>query len=154
VLAGLLHPAGTSGNAWQDLVQHFSTFAASSDVYSFLLAAVLMLGMAAILLTTTDAVVVNCVLFWYDNLAGRDSKSRERDPAELWKIRRIGGVMFASCFGVLCAVNYLQPDPFYLLLAMAGGVVVFAPLIVTAGFLATRSNGLKVFSRKVVGCFV
>jgi hypothetical protein len=154
VLVGLLHPQNGTGYAWQDLVQHFSALGASTSPKAYIVSAIIMLGMASILLTTTDAVVVNCVLFWYDNLAGGDSKSAESNPEALNRIRRIGAVTFGVCFAVLCTINYFQPDPFYLLLSMAGGVVVFAPMIVTAGFLATRNGGLRVFSRKIVGCFI
>jgi hypothetical protein len=154
VLVGLLHPQGGTGQAWQDLVQHFSALGASQTPKAYIVSAIIMLGMASILLTTTDAVVVNCVLFWYDNLAGGNSKSSESNPEALNRIRRIGAVTFSVCFTVLCTINFFQPDPFYLLMSMAGGVVVFAPMIVTAGFLATRNGGLRVFSRKIVGCFI
>lgn len=154
VLVGLLHPIGSTGSAWQDLVQQFSTLGATGGAKSYILFAVIMLGMASILLTTTDAVVVNCVLFSYDNLVGGNSKSSEDDPKALRKIRLIGAVMFGSCFAVLCAIHYLQPDPFYLLLSMAGGVVVFAPMIATAGYLAKCSSALYVFSRRNVSIFV
>lgn len=153
VLAGLLHPKGSTGQAWQDLIQHFAALGQSTSLEAYFLSGVIMLGMASILLTTTDAVVVNCVLFWYDNLAGGDSKSAESNPNALRKIRRIGGVTFGVCFVVLGVLHYLQPDPFYLLLSMAGGVVVFAPLIVTAGFLAKR-GGVRVFSRRIIACFL
>ena len=111
VLAGLLHPTGTTGQAWQDLVQHFSALGASTSPKAFVISGIIMLGMASILLTTTDAVVVNCVLFWYDNLSGGDSKSADSNPEALRKIRRIGGVTFGVCFAVLCSINYLQPGP-------------------------------------------
>jgi len=120
---------------------------------AFVISGIIMSGMASILLTTTDAIVLNCVLFWYDNVSKGDSRSIESQPGALGRIRRIGAITFGACFGVLCAINYLQPDPFYLLLSMAGGVVVFAPMIVTAGFLAGREERIRVFSRRVVACF-
>jgi len=150
VLVGLLHQKGTTGEAWQDLVMHFSTLGHSVSIKGYLFSGIITLGMASILLTTTDAVVVNCVLFTYDNVFGGDSKAIESNPRALRTIRLIGTVAFGACFAVLCAINYLQPDPFYLLLSMAGGVVVFAPMIITAGFLASKNNSLKVFTRWVV----
>lgn len=154
VLIGLLHPPGASGNTWQDLIQHYSELSSQTTVKAFALSAIIMLGMASILLTTTDAVVVNCILFWYDNLAGGDSKAKESNRAQLRKIRLIGLVTFSACFGVLMCINYFQPDPFYLLLSMAGGVVVFAPMIVTAGYLASRGDSLRLFTPKIVSLYV
>lgn len=153
VLVGLLHPLGTSGHSWSDLIHQYSALVSQTTVRAYVLSAIITLGMGSILLTTTDAVVVNCILFGYDNLAGGNSKALESNPAELRKIRVIGFVTFSACFGVLMCINYLQPDPFYLLLSMAGGVVVFAPMIVTAGFLASRGNSLRLFTRGVIGSY-
>jgi hypothetical protein len=153
VLTGILHPKGATGDAWQDLVQHLSAIGQSTDWISYLLSGIITLGMTSILLTTTDAVVVNCLLFAYDNLLGGNSKAMENDRASLRKIRLIGAGVFGICFAVLCAINYLQPDPFYLLLSMAGGVAVFAPLIVTAGYLVSRPKSLRVLNNSVVLAF-
>ena len=154
VLVGLLHSGGNASQTWQDIVGRFSLVGTSTSPRAFLLSALVMLGMASVLLTTTDAVVVNCILFWHDNLSGADSKADESDPGALHRIRRAGAITFGACFAILCAINFLQPDPFYLLLSMAGGVVVFAPMIVTVGLLSKRPGGLRMFSRRVVGVFV
>ncbi len=154
VLVGLLHPPGVNGQTWQDLIQNYSALSSQTTLKAFAFSAIIMLGMASILLTTTDSVVVNCILFWYDNLAGGNSKATDSNRAQLSKIRFIGFITFSSCFGVLMCINYFQPDPFFLLLSMAGGVVVFAPMIVTAGYLASRGNSLRLFTRRVVLLYV
>ena len=154
VLVGLLHPRGESGQVWQDLVQHFSTFATQSTPAAFLISGTILLGMTSILLTTTDAVVINCVMFWYDNLTGGDSKDERQNKKALRTVRWIGATAFGMCFGVLLFLNYSQPDPFFLLLTMTGGVVVFAPMIVTAGFLAARGDSLAVFTPIVTFIYV
>jgi Na+/proline symporter len=149
VLVGLLHPGG-----WQSLGQYYSTLATETTLMAFAVSGILVLGMSSILLTTTDAVVVNCILFFYDNLARGDSKATNQDPSQLRKIRWIGLATFSLCFSVLLVINYYQPDPFYLLLSMAGGITVFAPMIALAGFFAGRPEALRLFSNKVVGTFV
>jgi hypothetical protein len=85
---------------------------------------------------------------------GGNSKALETNASELRKIRWIGLSAFFICFSVLCLINYLQPDPFYLLLSMAGGVAIFAPLIVTVGYLASKQNALRVFVPKVIFGFL
>lgn len=153
VLVGLLHAPGPTGQVWQSLVEGFSQIATHSSLFAFLVSGVLMLGLASILLTTTDAVVVNCIMFWFDNIAGGNSKDQVESPSTLSKIRWIGATTFSTCFAVLLILNYAQPDPFYLLLSMAGGVVVFAPMIVTAGYLTTRGHALRYFTRRVTLLF-
>ena len=150
VLLGLLHPISSPGSAWDNLMQQFTQLSLSTDLRSFIFSGFLTLGMASILLTTTDAVVVNCMLFAYDNLFNGNSKAIEKDRASLRKIRSIGAIIFSICFIVLCTINYLQPDPFYLLLSMAGGVSAFAPMIVIAGTLTKSKKALHVFNNNVV----
>ena len=154
VLVGLLHPSGESGQVWQDLILHFSSFASQTTAIAYVFSGIVVLGLASILLTTTDAVVVNCIMFWYDNLAGGNSKDTQADERGLTKVRWIGAATFAACFSILLIINYAQPDPFYLLLSMAGGVVVFAPMIITAVYLASRGDSLKHLTRNVTLVFL
>ena len=150
VTVGLLHPIGPGGQVWLDITETYSRLASQQNFSSYLLCGILLLGMASILLTTTDAVVITSIMFYYDNLAKGDSKNLANNPSELKRIRRIGAITFILCFALLMIINYWQPDPFYLLISMAGGVVVFAPMIVTAGFLSSRKNGLRIFTPSVV----
>lgn len=140
VLVGLLHPAPPGSQVWQHIASSYQLFTTGSSLVAYCVSAILMLGMAAILLTTTDAVVVNAILFWYDNVAGGNSRASHADSVELKRIRRIGFFAFVCCFTVLAALNYWQPDPFYFLLSMAGGVSVFAPMIAVALFLSSRGS--------------
>jgi Na+/proline symporter len=150
VISGILHPIDAGQQVWQDVAKGFSALSAQSTFQAFLFSAILMLGMASILLTTTDAIVISAIMFWYDNVAGGNSTSVEENPKELRKIRRIGAITFSLCFVLLMIINYWQPDPFYLLLSMAGGVVTFAPMFVTAGILSTKPKALSIFTPKVV----
>lgn len=150
VLVGLLHPVAPGKQAWQEISANYAVLSSQSGIVACIVSGVLLLGMASILLTTTDAVVINTILFWYDNIAGGDSLSVERNAKELRRIRRIGVAAFTLCFAVLMTINYLQPDPFYLLLSMAGGVVVFAPMIATAGYLCSIQGAARVFTPVVI----
>lgn len=150
VAVGLLHPVQHGGQVWQEIAREYSQLVLGSNLRAYVLSGILLCGMASVLLTTTDAVVMTCIMFWYDNVARGDSTSGKEDILELKRIRRIGATTFTVCFAILMAINYWQPDPFYLLLSMAGGVVVFAPMIATAGYLSSRGDALGVFSRWVV----
>lgn len=154
VLVGLLHPVGTDGQTWLAITHNYAALASQTSLKAYAFCGILLLGMSSILLTTTDAVVITSIMFWYDNVVGGDSTRAEQNASELRRIRSIGAAAFTLCFGVLMAVNYWQPDPFYLLLSMAGGVAVFAPMIAAAGWLSTREGTLRVFSNKVVYGFL
>lgn len=150
VIIGLLHPVEEGKQVWIDITEKFSILASQQVFKAYLISGILILGMTSILLTTTDAVVITAIMFWYDNITKGDSKNTRNDTQELKKIRKIGVATFGICFSVLMLLNYLQPDPFYFLLSMAGGVVVFAPMIVTAGYLSSKGESLKIFTPKII----
>ena len=60
-------------------------------------------------------------------MAGGNSKDTDADQSGLVKIQWIGAATFGTCFVILLILNYAQPDPFYLLLSMAGGALVIIP---------------------------
>lgn len=154
VLVGLLHPVEAGGQVWQAITQNYVMLASQTTIKAYVFCGILLMGMSSILLTTTDAVVITSIMFWYDNVSGGDSKKAEQDKSELKRIRAIGAVAFTLCFAVLMTINYWQPDPFYLLLSMAGGVSVFAPMIASAGWLSKHQESLRLFNDKVVFGFL
>jgi len=123
-------------------------------LWAFLGSGALLLGMMSVLLTTSDAVVVTCIMFWYDNVSGRDSHSDVESKVELSRIRGIGAVTFSVCFLALLGINVVQPDPFYLLLSLAGGVTVFAPLIAVAGYLCSLGSRARVLTPAAIYAFL
>ena len=153
VLVGLLHPS-TGNDPWAELFSSMAVTASSQTISGVMLGVILTLGFSSILLTTTDAVVINSIMFWYDNVLSKNSASDESSPKELGAIRKIGLVAFSGSFVVLSILNYLQPDPFYLLLSMASGITAFAPFIFLAGVLSATEGKLKVISPRVVRFFL
>ncbi|GAG81552.1 unnamed protein product, partial [marine sediment metagenome] len=153
VLIGLLHPVETDNQIWQDITKTYVALASQTTLQAYLFCGILLLGMSSILLTTTDAVVITSIMFWYDNVTRGDSKNMTHNPTELRRIRHIGAIAFVLCFAVLATINYWQPDPFYLLLSMAGGVTTFAPMIAVAGWLSSKEKSLQIFSNRVVYSF-
>jgi len=151
VLVGLLHRGEPGVQVWQDITKLYAALSSQSGPLAFALSGILLLGMTSILLSTTDAIVISAILFWYDNVVGGDSLDSKASSTELRRIRTIGAVSFGLCFAVLLTINYLQPDPFYLLLSMAGGVVVFAPMIAAAGYVCSLGReAAQVFSARII----
>lgn len=153
VLIGLLHPSGGT-DPWAEVFSSMAASASSQTNGGVIFGVILTLGFSSILLTTTDAVVINSIMFWYDNVLNKNSGSAESSPKELGAIRKIGLVAFSGSFVVLSLLNYLQPDPFYLLLSMASGITAFAPFIFLAGILSATEGRLRVISPGVVRFFL
>lgn len=153
VIVGIcLEPAGDKVG-WDAVMSRF-TDVAQSGGWGLVISSIVVLGMASIFLTTADAVVFSAIMFWHDNVAGRDSTSTKADRAGLWSIRRIGAVAFAGGFGLLGALNYYQPDPFYFLLSLAGGISVLSPAIVLALVLACDFRTARGFTPRVMRVFL
>lgn len=150
ILVGLLHPTADGQSVWHDITSSYSILTSQSNFSAYIISGILVLGLASILLTTTDAVVITSIMFWYDNVMKGNSLDTTNDPHKLRSIRMIGAVTFMICFVVLGILNYFQPDPFFFLLSLAGGVIVFAPMIVAVGYLSSKGDSLKIFNNKVV----
>lgn len=153
VLIGIcLEPSGTE-TGWSVLMLRFSEVSDKGPL-GLIMSSLTVLGMTSILLTTTDAVVFSAIMFWYDNVTELDSTSSERDKRKLSSIRSIGSIAFVCGFGILAALNYLQPDPFYFLLSLAGGINVISPAIVLALLLACDSRTASAFTPLVLRVFI
>ena len=153
VLVGICVEPSGDNTGWPALMARF-TAVAQSGGWGVAVSSIVVLGMTSILLTTTDAVVFSAIMFWHDNVAGRDSTSAVADKAGLHSIRKIGAIAFAGGFVLLGALNYFQPDPFYFLLSLAGGISVLAPAIVLAFILAGDSRMARRFTPGVLRVFL
>ena len=110
------------------------------------LAVVMVVGIVSIVVSTMDSLMLTITMFWYDNVIGRNSQSGEDSAAELKRLRLITVGCFAAGFLPLLYLNDSRPSLFFTLLAIAGGVIVYAPLIAVAGIIARRPAALKVFT--------
>jgi hypothetical protein len=154
VIAGLVQGSNAGQGSWAAFAEGYGRLVREKTLWAFLGSGALLLGMMSVLLTTSDAVVITCILFWYDNVSGRDSHSDVESKVELSRIRRIGAVTFSVCFLALLGINVVQPDPFYLLLSLAGGVTVFAPLIAVAGYLCSLGSQARALTPAAIYAFL
>ncbi|MGB3479834.1 MAG: hypothetical protein WBB67_11820 [bacterium] len=150
VLIGVLNSVQPSENALGILQGLFSQIVAQSGFIFYVLSSILILGLVAILFSTVDSLIIYITMFSYDNLINKNSMSEDTNPKGLNLIRLFGFFALLICFIILSLLNYIKPEIFNTLLSIAGGVVVFAPMIAVAGYLTSRKNGLKVFSNLIV----
>ncbi|SOD03275.1 Na+/proline symporter [bacterium JGI 053] len=150
VLLGLA--AKTRGMDFGGVVNGLAVIVHSPGIPERIAGLTVLCGMAAILFTTTDALVIAAVHFVVQNVLPPIPEHSERQ--ELRRARKVGAAVFSTSFVVLVALNYLRPDPFYVLLSMVAGIGAFAPLIILAGLLSRRPERLAVISNTVVWSYV
>lgn len=150
VIIGIFHPVNEGGDYIADLMASYSRLGSQSGFIPYILLGITVFGMTSIIFSTVDSLVITIIMFYYDNIAGRDSKSEENNPHELRAVRRIVSICFIFIFTFLGYFNFAQPNIFYLLLTITGGVVVFGPMFATVGYLSSKGNSLKYFSATVV----
>lgn len=150
VVIGLMYPMTNNADAWSALVTQYQSIASQSTPLAYIICGILVLGMGCILLTTIDAIVITSIMFWYDNVLNKDSKSNDPMVADLKKLRMIGAFVVSLSFTILLLLNYFQPNPFYALLSMAGGVSVYAPLLAVIILSLGRPDILKRFNNRLI----
>lgn len=91
---------------------------------------VLMLGMASVLFSTVDTIIVSVAQFSYSNIFCRDASDNTDNPVELRRVRIAMLTLGPVVFAVLALAWFCQPTIFGLLLGIVSGNDVLAPLLV------------------------
>lgn len=156
VLSGLCYGTKTNGtpSTFDDLLMLYQTFAAEQTVWGYLVSMFVVVGCVSIVSSTIDSVVVSNAMLVYDSVLRRSSKSDHADREEMRRVRLIAFCIFSLAMGVLGYMYYYSSVTlFRMLLSLAGGVVVYAPALAVALWLAASNNGrdLRIFSPRVVG---
>lgn len=95
---------------------------------------VIVVGLLSIVISTIDVLMVTLTMFTKKNVLERFRPRTGKDS--LSAARKTMALLFVSGFCVLSFFSFLQPNLFYLLLGIAGGVSVYTPLIVLCGVLS------------------
>lgn len=150
VVIGVFYPVKEGEDIVTNLMTTYAKIGNQSGIIIWILSGISLLGMISIVFSTVDSLIIKITMFYYDNILKRNSRSEETNPKELRAIRLIVFLCFLFIFILLGYFNFIQPNIFYLLLAIAAGVTAFAPMLATAGYLSYKGNSLKIFSNKVV----
>ena len=101
-------------------------------------------GMTAVVVSTTDILILSLSYFIYENIIEGDFESGSKEAIKSVRILMLS--LFAVAFLLLAGMFWLSADLFYLLLSIANGPIIYVPLIIAAGVLAREKEGLKTIS--------
>ena len=150
VAIGVLHSMQGNGDPFSNLMASYSRLGSQIGIIVCLISGLSVFGMTSMVFSTADSLIIAIIMMFYDNVVKRDSKSETPDTHEVRLIRHLVFFCFAIAFFILSYFNFAQPNLFYLLLAIAGSVIVFAPMLATAGYMSSKGETLKFFNNKVV----
>jgi len=136
IIAGFIFSKSTGAPAIFDteIVNYFSSF--NSSIF----APLLLIGLLGIIFSTADSVVLQLTYFSYENVFNGKSNTEEKDT--LKKIRLLSFVLLVIASSLTLLFIHFAPNLLYLLFAIAGGVVVYAPLLFTAFLMSNDKKKL------------
>lgn len=154
VTIGVLVSEQTSGEPIAHIMNRFTEMIQGGSFLIQIITVVIIAGLASIVFSTVDSIIIAATMFFYDNVLNRNSYSSSDSTIEVRRIRRIALLCFVASFAALMYFNFQQPNIFYLLLTIASGVIVFAPMLATAGYLSRKDVLIKRLTRTVVMTYV
>ncbi|MDQ8699259.1 hypothetical protein [Hyphomicrobium sp. LHD-15] len=120
-------------------VSRISSSLSSIPFGSAVLITLLVFGMVSVVISTADTLIVALTYFIYENVGRREGAETSQDISS---IRKLMATLFLISFFALLALFSLQPNIFYLLLSIASGPVVMAPLMVALGAISRTPGAL------------
>lgn len=147
VFVGLYASNGDAGASFKSLVD--ASFLSSNRLLALLLVA----GMVCIVLSTADSLVIQITMFVYDNLLDKNSMDGTHNPAGVRNLRLLAIGGFAFVLSVVIVFIQTRQDLLFLLFAVAGGVVVYAPFLFLALWLSDNARALAVLTGRVPALF-
>lgn len=132
----------------------FNELARATGALGVGLSIILVAGALSVLVSTVDSLLIAIVMFVYDSIEGRTSRASDHQLGELGRIRLLAATCLLLAFLLMVLFQTLRPNIFYLLLSIAGVMVVFAPMLATAAYLSRRPTQLVVFTPPIVGVYL
>jgi hypothetical protein len=140
LVVGALVVSVTKGVPYAALLAAVETHTAGGGMLDICFAFTLMAGMAAVIFSTVDTLLVSLTQFAYSNLWGRSTNDKAEAPEALRLVRLNMAVLGPILFLLLTAIWVRQPDIFGLLLAITTGNDVLLPLLVLLVLLHKRNR--------------
>ena len=143
VLVGLFAGANEEGASFRSIINE--PFLQSSSLWTFVLVA----GMVCIVFSTVDSLMIQITMFTYDNLLGKNSMDATVSLANVRNLRLLAISIFVLALGSVIIFIATQQDLLFLLFAVAGGVIVYAPLMFIALVMSNDPSSLRALSGPV-----
>jgi Na+/proline symporter len=119
-----------------------------------LVTALMLFGLTGVLISTVDTLLVALANVFYESLLRQSPYNVQSSPDALHRLRKLILWIFACAFGFMAFMFYASPPLFYLLLGIASGGEVCAPLIVLIAVLARAERGLAILSNGILVAFL
>ncbi len=140
VLIGLYAGTGEAGASFKNIID--KPFLTTSSIWTYVLVA----GMVCIVFSTADSLVIHITMFFYDNILGKNSNESTSSLVDLRNLRLLA--LFVFWLALLAVMIFIvtQQDLLYLLFAVAGGIIVYAPLMFLVLVLSKNPSSLIILS--------
>ena len=140
VLIGLYSGSGDASISFKSIVNE--PFLQTPNFWAYLLVA----GMVCIVFSTADSLMIQITMFTYDNLLGKNSMDATVSLSNVRNLRLIALFTFGIALAVVIVFIATQQDLLYLLFAVAGGVIVYAPLMFLMLVMSSKPSSLRILS--------
>jgi hypothetical protein len=149
VVAGAIAPVDWSGGLAGAMRQYLAPFQANRVALIVLVACVIV-GLASIILSTADTLMLSLTMYVHENWA-RANPGAAR--GHLQGVKRLLAGLFLIAFLLTAGLYYIAPNLFFFLLAIASGATVYAPLVILMGFLARQGRRIAVLSNAALSLY-
>ncbi len=143
VLIGLLAGTGEAGVSFRSIINE--PFLQSPNMLTFVLVA----GMVCIVFSTADSLMIQITMFTFDNLLGKNSMDASVSLTDVRNLRLQALLTFGITLSAVIIFIATRQDLLYLLFAVAGGVIVYAPFMFLALVMSNKPLSLKALSGAV-----
>jgi len=132
VISGIIAGGADASISFKSLVE--GPFLTQQGLPSFFLVG----GMVCIVLSTADSLMIQIGMFSYDNILQGNSMNDSPNPKGVRNLRLISMFSFALVLAALIVFIATQPDLLFLLFAVAGGIIVYAPFMFMMLWMSNR----------------
>ena len=137
VFIGLLSGDGEAGVSFKAIID--IPYLQNPDFWTFLLVA----GMVCIVFSTADSLMIQITMFTFDNLLGKNSMDDTPSIEGLRNLRLLSLATFSLVLAAVIIFIATQQDLLYLLFAVAGGIIVYAPLMFLLLLISDNSMAFR-----------
>lgn len=136
VCVGALSNFGSTGSSLPESVANAFGATFGESMIGQVVKGAIIIGMVSVVFSTVDTLMMSLTYFVYRNILDREITEAESSRSP----RLVLSVLFAVGFIPLLGLFATQPNLFYLLLTVATGASVFAPLLVSLGYIAVTTE--------------
>lgn len=144
VICGLAAGNESASVSFQEIVVNYYLHIDPSPILS----AILIAGLVCIIFSTVDSLAIQITMFSYDNILKKNSRDKSQNLTAVRNVRLYSIISFAIVISALFVFMYFSPDMLYLLFAIGGGIIVYAPMLFLVRWLSNDIDRLVILNYK------